>query len=152
MSTMPKNSLIATTSTRSWSWQKSIFFHFSTTTFATLWWWKKKLFLLLLIATMSTTSRLCQKNIFSIATSFTMPWSWQKYIFSFQHLVYYILIISKNILFRKKIIPLLLLRSLHSWSWQAFSFVTAYVHYTLVKKKGILVFISILCSQRFNQY
>ena len=42
--------LIATTSTMLWLWQKSIYFHFSTTAFATLW-WKKFTFPLLLIAT-----------------------------------------------------------------------------------------------------
>ena len=39
-----KNTLIATTSTTPRSWQKSIFFLFSTTTFTTPWWWEKSTF------------------------------------------------------------------------------------------------------------
>ena len=39
-----KNTLIATTSTTSWSWQKSIFFLFSTTALTTPWWWEKSAF------------------------------------------------------------------------------------------------------------
>ena len=54
----------------------------------------KILFLLWLIATTPTKS-----HIFPIATTFTTPWSWQKYMFSFQHYVYYILIMTTNIFF-----------------------------------------------------
>ena len=54
----------------------------------------KILFLLWLIATTPTKS-----HIFLIATTFTTPWSWQKYMFSFQHYVYYILIMTTNIFF-----------------------------------------------------
>ena len=77
---------------------------------------KKLLFLLLLIATTSTTSWLCRKNIypiaatsttswlcwksiFPIATPFTTPWSREKQMSSFQHYLYYILVITKNIIF-----------------------------------------------------
>ena len=125
MFTMPKNSLIATTSTRPGLWQKAYFFISALLHSLHCDDEKILLFPLLLIGTISTMSWLCQENIFPIATTFTTPWSWQKYMFSFQHYVYYILIMSKNILSWKKIIPLLLLRSLHSWSWQFFLFVAA---------------------------
>ena len=39
------------------------------------------------------------KKIVPIVTTFTTPWSWQKYKFLFQHYLYYTLIITKNILF-----------------------------------------------------
>ena len=81
------------------SWQKSIYFRFSSATFTMPWCWKKKLFPQLLIATTSTTLGLCQKkripmgyyvhydhdkNIsFYFSTTCTTPWPWQQiYFFS----------------------------------------------------------------------
>ena len=89
----------STTSTTPWSWQKGMFFRFSTPTFTTPQWWEK--------ITVSSIANcyyvhyvvIMSKNIFCIATAFTTPWSWQKYMFSFQHHVHYILIMTKNTFF-----------------------------------------------------
>ena len=80
--------LIATTSTTPRSWQKSMFFLFSTNTFTTPWWWEKVLFSLLLTATTFTTLRLClvrslrhnhDKDIcFYFSTTCTTWWSCTK--------------------------------------------------------------------------
>ena len=87
-----KNTLIATTSTTPRSWQKSIFFLFSTTTFTTPWWWEK--------STFSPVANCYYVHYVAImSATFTTPWSWQKYMFSFQHYVYYMMIIYKKYTF-----------------------------------------------------
>ena len=61
-------------SLRRWSWQKFIFFHFSTT-FTTPWSWKKMIFYLLLLRWLRHDS---DKKKFFFATTLTAPWLWQK--------------------------------------------------------------------------
>ena len=81
------------------SWQKSIYFHFSTTAFATPWWWKLNFFPDCYLLLRPLRRDYVKSNIIPITTTFTTAWSWQKYMFSFQHYVYYTLIMTKNMLF-----------------------------------------------------
>lgn len=66
-----------------------------------------------IFATTSTTPwlRKKEKRIPKV-TTFSTPWSWQKYIISFQHYVHYALIIKKNFFFHS------VLRSLRRNNWK----------------------------------
>ena len=91
-----KNTIIATTSTTPQSWQKSIYFHFSTITFSTPWWLKKITFspIVILFPYYPLHRDYVKKIFFPTATTFITSWSWPKYMFSFQHYVYRALIMT----------------------------------------------------------
>ena len=78
-----KNTIIATTSTTPQSWQKSIYFHFSTITFSTPWWLKKITFspIVILFPYYPLHRDYVKKIFFPTATTFITSWSWPKYVF-----------------------------------------------------------------------
>ena len=114
-------------------------FHF-TATFTTLA-FRKKQILFLIFYYVHYATVMPKKKKFRFSTTFMTPWSWQKVVYIKFHKKW------------KKVISLLLLRSLHLWSWQKkFSllllrslrrdhdkkylfFFQYYVHYPWLRKK-----------------
>ena len=82
------------------------------------------------------------KKKFSQATTFTTPWSWQKYIISFQHCVCYALIMTKKLYFY--------FHTAFTTSWlrkNIFYFTFQhYVHNALITTENTFIFIPTLGS------
>ena len=92
-----KNTTIAATSTTPWSWKKMYiisFQHYYIHHNLTM----KKLYLFPVLNCYHVHYAVIMIKKIPIATTFSTPLSWQKYIFSFQHYVYYALVKKEDIL------------------------------------------------------